>query len=223
MPSAVVLSLVLSVSAISASVLVALAIHFAELTACATVSTVASLPFSASATRTWPAFSVLLAAVTVSIVPVTAFTVPSVPTVIVLLSVLTLMPFEDTVMLLPSALTVMLPPVSLSRPLPNFTSYFTLTLPFTLPSAPLSFSTVTLVPLPSKKFTCSLGLMVSTSVLAFPATFQPLAFNWLTFTASLPSLPLATLVILVGLVPSAPVTFKLSPSLVIFGPLLPPI
>ncbi len=141
----------------------------------------------------------------VAISPVFTFT-PSVPTVIVLSA-----GFTEIVLLA----------VSFCKPLPTFTSYLTLTLPFSLPSAPLSFSTVTVVPLPSKKFTWSLGLMVSTSVLLFPATFQPLAFNWLTFTASLPSLPLATLVILIGLVPSALVTFKLSPTPVIFGPLLP--
>ena len=53
MPSpAFVLSSVFSLSAISASVLVALAIHFAELTACATVSTVASLSLSVATGRT---------------------------------------------------------------------------------------------------------------------------------------------------------------------------
>ena len=52
MPSPVV-SLVLSVSVIStSSALVALAIHFAELTACATVSTVASLSLSVATGRT---------------------------------------------------------------------------------------------------------------------------------------------------------------------------
>ena len=131
--------------------------------------------------------------------------------------VFTFTPFAPTVIVLSAGLTeIVLPVVSFCKPLPTFTSYFT----FTLPVVP-SLSTDTVVPLPFKKFTCSSGLMVSTSVLLFPATFQPLAFNWLTFTASLSPSPFATLVILVGLVPSALVTFKLSPSRVIFGPLSP--
>ncbi len=48
----VALSFVLSASSISTPVFVALAIHFAELTACTTVSTVASLSLFVATERT---------------------------------------------------------------------------------------------------------------------------------------------------------------------------